>query len=61
MKTGNDYLAMQCEMSRAGASLDEVGHLICIAHYLFKEEGEPYAPHLAHAGEHYYKQIESPN
>lgn len=59
---GQDYIDMQCELSRAGAELHEVEHLICIAHYLFREEGgEYYSPALAVKGEHYYKQMEKPN
>ena len=61
MKTGMDYINEQCRLSRNGASLAEVEHLICIAHYLFREQGEPYAPHLAAAGEHYYQQMKRPN
>jgi len=61
VKTGDDYLALQCEMSRNGASLDEVEHLICIAHYLFREAKFPHSVALAYDGEHYYRQVKRPN
>lgn len=61
MKTAEDYIDEQCRLSRAGATAEEVEHLVCIAHYLIREEGGLYSPAMAAAGEHYYQQMKNPN
>ena len=62
--TGDDYINLQCELSRNGGDEQKIFELVCKAHYCFMVEGESYAPGLAAHGKDLFeleRQMENPN